>query len=318
MSLFTIETQEFGWAEVQIAAQQWGEWQIFFESVRQSLACLRLATMTDQLPSAEKVREVATAFRYARNLISAEETKAWLQRWGMTLEDWMDCLRGRLLRQSWAGKLNEIGRTHPITDAEVKEVLRNYAVCADKLGEWTRKLAGRAAVAAHTNAVLAEFRSPEELIAGIEVQFEQKRKESLTPKLINTKVADHRFDWIHYDCKYLWFDNESTGREAAWCVSEDGLTLDEVAAEAHEEVRRWSFYADEIDASVRPYFLAAKQGDLLGPLKLKAGYPLFSLISKTLPSAEDPQIFVRAENAIITSLTAQAINERVKWAVCLT
>ena len=83
--------------------------------------------------------------------------------------------------------------------------------------------------------------------------------------------------------------------------------------DAHDEVRQWSFYADEIEASVRPYFLAARQGDLVGPLKLKSGYPLFALLNKKMPQANDPQILSRAEQAIVASLTTRAIDERVKW-----
>lgn len=310
MTIFAIENQEFGWDEIVAAAQIWGEWSLFVDSVRQSLACLRQAAQTGQLPSAGKMREVATEFRYARNLISAEETHRWLQRWNMTVEDWMNCLRGRLLKQNWAAQLTEITRANPIGDAEVERVVQMYAVCGRKLESWASRLAGHAAVAANPNA---GSHSPRELIAQIEAEFERKRQQSITTKLIETKIAAHRLDWIHYDCRYLWFDNESVGREAAWCVSEDGLTLDEVAADAHDEVRQWSFYADEIEVSVRPYFLAARQGDLIGPLKLKAGYPLFSLLSKKMPQAADPQILSRAEQAIVTSLTTQAINERVKW-----
>jgi hypothetical protein len=102
-------------------------------------------------------------------------------------------------------------------------------------------------------------------------------------------------------------------REAAWCVSEDGLTLDEVAADARGKVQQWNFYADEIEAEVRPYFLAARQGDMLGPLKIWKGFPLFSLVKKLLPAADDPQIRARAERAIIASFTEQALNQRVKW-----
>ena len=310
MTIFAIENQEFGWDEIVAAAQIWGEWNLFADSVRQSLACLRHAAQTGQLPTTARMREVATEFRYARNLISAEETHRWLQFWNMTVEDWMNCLRGRLLKQNWAGQLTEITRANPISDAEVERVVQMYAVCGRKLESWASRLAGHAAVAANPNE---GSHSPRELIARIETEFERKRQQSITMKLIETKIATHRLDWIHYDCRYLWFDNETVGREAAWCVSEDGLSLDEVAADAHDEVRQWSFYADEIEASVRPYFLAARQGDLVGPLKLKSGYPLFSLLNKKMPHVDDPQILTRAEQAIVTSVTTQAINERVKW-----
>ena len=313
MTLFTIKTLNFRWNEVVAAAQAWGEWDRFVQNVRESLACFRVASQTNTLPSAEKVRELATSFRYARNLISGEETRTWLANWGMSVDSWMDCLRGQLLRQMWASRLTEITRANPIDAQEISDTLKNYAVCSDKLEKWTKRLAGHAAVAEDSAPLPHTVKSPQELIEFIEREFERTRRQAMTRKLMATKIADHRLDWIHYDCRYLWFDEERVGREAAWCVNEDGLTLDEVAVSARSEIKEWSFYADEIDAGVRPVFLAARQGDLLGPLKWRAGYPLFSLLRKTMPEVDDPRVISRVEKAITTSLIAQAVNERVKW-----
>jgi hypothetical protein len=79
-------------------------------------------------------------------------------------------------------------------------------------------------------------------------------------------------------------------------------------------VQQWNFYLDDIEASARPHFLAARQGDWLGPIKMMEGFPLFSIVSKTMPVADDPKIRERAEQAIIAGLMEQAVNERVKWA----
>ena len=313
MTLFTIETQEFGWNEVVSAAQTWGEWDAFVNNVRDSLACFSVASQADMVSLAENVRELATSFRYARNLISGEDTRTWLQHWGMSVESWMDCLRGQLLRQMWASRLTEITRANPTNDQEISAAIRNYAVCSGKLEKWTQRLAGHAAVASDSRGLPRCVESSRQLIEFIETEFDRTRRRTMTPKLVATKIADHQLDWIHYDCRYLWFDDERVGREAAWCVNEDGMTLDEVAVSARSKVEQWSFYADEIDAGIRPVFLAARQGDLLGPLKVRAGYPLFSLLRKMMPEADDPHIMSRVEKTITTSLIHQCVNERVKW-----
>lgn len=313
MTLFTLENREFGWDEIVVAAQVWGEWQVLFESVRHSLACLRLAAQIGHLPSTAEMREAANAFRYQRNLISGDETQIWLHRWGMSVEEWMNCLRGQLLRKRWASRVNEIKAANPILDADVAEVVKRYAVCTGKIDDWSQKLAGRAALAAKSSGLISGARSPRDLIDRIEKEFERQQNQTINSKLIETKILDHRLDWIHYECRYLWLADERVAREAAWCVSEDGLTLDEAANAAHGEVREWNFYADEIEASVRPYFVAARKGDLLGPLRFASGYPLFSVLQKKMPAAGDPEILSRAEQAIVAGLTAQAIHERVRW-----
>lgn len=312
MTVFTVANREFGWDEIVIAAEVWNEWQPFIETTRQSLACLQLAEKSNQLPKPAEIRDAATAFRYAHNLISAEETNAWLQRWQISVDDWMTYLRGRCLRDRWAGQLDEIVAACSISDDSLTAVIKHHAVCSDRLRDWAIKLAGRAAVAARSSDFFT-IQSSIDLITHIESEFEQKRQQTITPKLIENQIAHHQLDWICFDCRYLWFAEERVAREAAWCVSEDGLTLDEVAQEAHGEIKSWKVYADEIDVQVRPYFLAARQGEVLGPLKIWQGFPLFSLLNKKLPAVDDPQIRARAEHSILASFTEHAIFEQVKW-----
>jgi hypothetical protein len=317
MTVFTIENLEFGWDEVVLAAQIWGEWEPFVETARQALACLRSADRAGKAPSAAEVREAVTAFRYAHNLISAEDTRSWLARWSMSLEDLTNYLRGELLRERWTGRLNDLVATSSVSDDDVAKVIRYHAVCADILSKWAVKLAGHAAVTARAGR-LAAFEqiasgSLGALVSHIETEFERLRQQAVTPKLIETKIADHLLDWIRYDCRYVWFGEERIAREAAWCVTEDGLTLEEVAYDARGVVQQWNFYLDEIETAARPLFLAARQGDWLGPIKMMAGFPLFSIVAKQMPAADDSLIRKRAEQKILAAVMDQAINERVKW-----
>lgn len=315
--MFVIENKEFGWGEIVLAAETWGEWRPFFEATRQSLSCLRHAAKTGHMPDTFETREIANAFRYARNLISADEARNWLSRRGLTVEEWMDYLRGQMLRERWSNKLEAILAGNLVSDAEVVRVIHCHAVCADKLNEWSLKLAGRAAIAASSGlfetAPVPSIRSSKELVRRIEAEFQLQRQRSVTLKLIESKIADHRLDWIRVDSRYIWFGEERIAREAALCVTDDGLTLEEVAHDAHAIVQQWSFFLDEIEPGTRPRFLAARKGDWLGPIKMIEGFPLFSIVGKRMPAADDVEIRNRAEEAIIAGMMEQAIDERVTW-----
>lgn len=315
--MFTVNEMTFGWEEIIAAAEAWGDWQRFFDRTRQTLACLKYAAEAGQLPGGKDVRDALTAFRYAHNLISGEETQAWLNRWELTLEDLTNYLRGQLLIERWLNRLEEIVAAHSISDETVAAVIRKHTVCADLFGQWAIELAGRSAIAAQSGlfdaGVDSERMAPRNLIARIEAEFQQARQQAVTEENVQARIADHRLDWVRFDCRYLWFAEERVAQEAVWCVTEDGLSLDEVAKESGSEARQWSFYLDEIDANVRPYFLAARQGDWLGPLKYREGFPVFSILEKTMPSNADPKIQQRAEKAIIANLMQKAINEQVTW-----
>ena len=311
MTLFTVEKRKFGWDEIIVAAQLWNEWGPFVETVYEAQSCLQFANETKRVPTSAEMRETANSFRYSHNLISGEETQLWLERWGMSAGQWMDCLRGLYVRQQWLLQAKQIANCY--NSNQDNDLLKNYAVCTGKLDEWATRLAGHAAIAAASNDLLDESVSTNQLIEQIEEKFQQGCKQRVTNQLVEAKICDHRLEWIHYECRCLWLPEEAMAREAALCVSEDGLTLDQVAADAQCELREWNFYADEIEISVRPYFLAARPGDLLGPWRLREKYPLFSVLSKRLPHSDDPRIRTRAEDAIVAGLLAQAINERVHW-----
>ena len=317
MNVFTVENKAFGWTEIAAAADIWGDWQPFVHETRQTLACLAYAAQTHQPAANDAVKEAATAFRYTHNLISAQDTQTWLNAWEMAVEDWMNYLRGQLLRARWAGRLDQILAAHPSRDEQVNQVLKTYAVCADKFGAWAQKLAGRAAVTAPSGALDASDQRPDNgprnLVARIETEFDRIRQQTVTPQRIAAKIADHQLDWIRFGCRYLWFPEERLAREASFCVREDGLTLDEVAHDARGIVQQWDFYLDEVDAAIRPHFLATRQGDWLGPVRLLEGFPLFAIEQKQMPSSDDPCICQRAEQAIVKSLIEAESNKRVKW-----
>lgn len=311
--MFTVANREFGWDEISAAAEVWGEWQPFFEQTRQALACLRQAASAKQPPAEDEVRAAATAFRYAHNLISAAETQTWLRQWELSVEDWMNYLRGQLLRERWAARLDKIVVAQGVSDAEVGAVIKHYAVCGGQFRAWAQQLAGRAAIAAKSGVLMADSQSPRELIAGIEAAFVAQRQLAVTPAALAGKIADHRLDWLRFDCRYVWFGEEHLAREAALCVSEDGLTLDEVARNARAIVQEWSFYLDEVAAEARTHFLAARQNAWLGPLPLLSGFPLLQIVSKRMPVPNDPQITARAAHAIINHALVQEMNGRVQW-----
>src|SRR5215475_14331457 len=123
MNMFVIENKEFGWDEIVLAAETWGEWRSFFEATRRSLGCLRLAAKTGRLPGHSETREVANAFRYAHNLISADEARSWLCRYDLSVEAWMDYLRSQMLRDRWSNRIDQILAANPVSDQEVESAI---------------------------------------------------------------------------------------------------------------------------------------------------------------------------------------------------
>jgi len=315
--MFTVDGKEFGWDEIAAAAQVWGEWEPLAADTRRGLACSKRAAEIGGWPSKADVQAAANDFRYQQNLISGQETQSWLEQWGLTVDAWMNYFRRKLLRNQWPDQLGQSDQAgaaaHPVSAEEVAEIIKCEAICSGQFAEWMRRLAGRAAITAPFGSFDVGDESPRDFVARIEAEFQQFRRQAITPERLQARISDHRLDWVRFDCRYIRFAEERIAREAALCVTEDGLTLEEVARDSHSVVEKGRFYLDEIDPAARPHFLAARSGDWLGPMKTTAGFQLFSIVNKQMPSNDDPQIRTRAEAAIINNLIEREINERVKW-----
>jgi hypothetical protein len=92
--VFSVGGEEYAWEDVALAAESWGDWARLRERVREKAACLRRMEEGDEDPlTDEELESAADEFRYDRDLVSGDEMREWLERWGLTVENWMDSIR---------------------------------------------------------------------------------------------------------------------------------------------------------------------------------------------------------------------------------
>jgi hypothetical protein len=341
--VFVVGGQPYDWADVALAARLWRDWDILEEEVRQGLACVRQLEDADEEPDPDQVSAAAEAFRYERDLLTAAEAEAWLKRWDLTAESWMDYIERSVLRKEWASDLSGIVAQYPVEADEVTDAIGTEGVCSGRFVQFAWKLAGRAAVHQRMQAEREGDTVPavrdewaikvagQELpgidlgvrqeklatLARLEPTFVQFRELVLTPGAIRNAVTAHRLEWIRLDCRALSFPDQQMAQEALLCIREDGAELAEVGRAAKSAVNEARFFLDETDAESRHAFLGATKGDLLGPLPINGGFSLFRVHEKVLPSAEDPAVRRRAEQDALSRAVQQEINNRVRWQISL-
>src|SRR5262245_59852146 len=144
--LFAIGEREYRLSDVLHAASAWGDLETLEQVVREGLACVERAVESDELPTPQETEAKAAEFRYARDLISADEALAWLDARALTLEDWTEYLHRALLCARWESELETTLCAHPADPEDVGEVLYVEGVCSGVYRELSSRLAGRAAV----------------------------------------------------------------------------------------------------------------------------------------------------------------------------
>src|SRR5215212_11556164 len=88
-AVFRVGGETYRWGDVLLASTLWGNWEALERETREGMACLRRARETGAPVPEREVQQAAADFRYARNLIAADEVIAWLERWGLGREEWM-------------------------------------------------------------------------------------------------------------------------------------------------------------------------------------------------------------------------------------
>src|SRR5512143_18324 len=102
---FTVGESDYPWSEAILAGALWGEWGAVVERARAGLlAGEREAEAETPRATEAEVEAAADEFRYARNLVSADDAEAWLALWGLEADEWFnwvwtDLLRRRMLEE---------------------------------------------------------------------------------------------------------------------------------------------------------------------------------------------------------------------------
>ena len=258
--MFSVGATTYVWEDVILAAILWGDLAGLEHEVRDGLACLhRLEDIEDEgedeaLPE-EELSAAAAEFRYARDLVAAEDMQVWLEQRGLTADGWMEFIQRSVLRRKWAEDLEAIRQEYPVDEDGVDDAILCEAVCGGHAEAWTSKLAARAAVYAGIveenagagdgisedevrsvlNALPAEgeepglpdFARPADpgklaALARLEAAWRRFAVRQVTPAAIREQLLAHRLDWTRLRVQAIRLAEPDAAHEAALCVREDG------------------------------------------------------------------------------------------------
>jgi len=313
--VFAVDGEVFHWGDVVRHARSSGRWDELEALACQGLACEVHFETIEEEGAEEAIEEAAAEFRYERELITAEEMEAWLDARGLTPEEWMGYIRRTVLRQLWADDLDDIAAEHPVGDGQVEEALRIDLLCSGTQRILAEELAVEAAAAAARGE--ASPAGPpadrEGRLAALREQAGRFRQDAMAPETLAREIASNQMEWMRVDCRAIAFAGEGPAREAALCLREDGLEIEEVAGEADVPIREVALYLDQLDPEQHSRFLGAAVDDVIGPMPVDDGFTVYQVVAKVMPSIEDPEIARRAEKGVLTRLLAAEVNRRVRW-----
>ena len=328
-AVFQVGHETFSWRDVVLFAHQRGEWEPLLQDITAGLAAVRKFGHEDDDSLEELADAAAAEFRYDRELITAEETEAWLRERGVTAAEWLTSIRRTVYREHFAGRLGDLHGA--ASGDEITEAVRVELGCTGlgrRLAEHCAEYAAVAAAVGSLEPGAAAAEVPARLPPGLEPSHararlpllqrmlegvEQFRQAAITDDAIRREVQLHKMEWVRLECRALAFPDAAQAREAALCLRDDGLSMDDVAASAHLEAADMRFYVDELDPALQPYFVSAMPGDVIGPSAVDERWTLFQVLSKTMPGESDPEVRDRAAGRLFARALTNEAQRRVHW-----
>jgi hypothetical protein len=337
--VFSVRPTDYDWIDVFLYAMVRGDWAAFESRLYEGLVCAAEAAAAQTWADEAKIDEAATAFRYDRDLLTTEETMAWLEKTGLALEDWTDYLSRNILRDEWSLRLPVLLERHRATVTVTDAVFAAEGLCSPIFRQFATTLAGRAALAATLDPTatvppgrpfkIAKLVSRHAMwldgidstdlarrlshLSGVEAHFAAQAQALKTEQLLSLQVSRNRLDWMRVDLERLSFKDEPAAREALLCIREDGLTFDDVALDSHQTVRDTAEILERLDPGLRDAVLSASVDELIGPIPIGDRYEIAMLVGKKAADLADSLVRARAEEAVVENLISKAILSHVRW-----
>jgi hypothetical protein len=339
---FSVGEIDFLQVDIALAAMVFGEWAQFERRLAEGLASVARGAAEHVTAPQDAIDEAAIAFRYERDLISGEDVTAWLDRAGISSDEWMASIERHVYRQMWADEIEDtIDRFSP-SPRQLGAAAHAEGICSGLFDLFEESLSGKAATvldldparfqsAAHasTEQIDAATRLARQhahwlggrssrdtlarlsLILSIRDAYCALSERVVTEPSLLEIIEANRLEWVAIEMDTLSFVDEGGAREALLCVTEDRLALADVAALSRHPLIRTRCFLTEISPEHRPRLLAAEPGRVIGPLVVDGRFEVTSVIGRTPPTLEDDQVVERARTALLEQAARRAARSHV-------
>ena len=290
----------------------------------------------------DAIDEMAELFRYEHDLITAEETECWLEQRGLSLEDFSDYFA----RHYWRTAVENISPEDVdlvSAPAELRDLFTVELIFAGELDLLTKQLMWRLAafaanetrdidekeIAAEQERFLDRFKlKPSKLGAwldrigrdeewlrealAMEIVYRAVRKTVLNPQARNKQLAMLRMPLTRFEAEVIEVESLDAAREALLCIKQDGMSMEEVSAEARYPYRDITFRHEDVPADLQQKFWSVSAGDVLDPLRRGDGFELYRITQKTEPDLTDAIVQERIDQRLLEHHFSHLMRDRVE------
>jgi len=331
-----------------ILAHGWflGELRSSWNELMNGVAYEERAGELDLAPDDEVLNSMSEEFRYARDLLTVEETERWLLARDLTEDDFS----GYLVRRYWQDNPPEATTAAPpdylTSSADLRELLRVDLLFSGKFDDLARALSWRLAAAVELNQTeadadlakdqLARFfersgldelslpgalkqlnRTPawfEECLQ-LEVCFQQACSTVLSEEARKRTLAGRRLPLTRITIQTLTLRSQEAAQEAVLCLTADELSPEQLAKECGVSWEDQELFLGDFPGDVQQQFLSAAPGEVLPPESGEEGSMVTRIVAKTEPVLADDQVRDRIDQHLLEAHFSELCSKHIRWAL---
>jgi hypothetical protein len=300
------------------------KWKEFLDEVEAENRAEELDLDLDE----SSISSAAEAFRYEYDLITAEETEAWLANRGLTFDDFSDYFTRQYYATAIREKIVPDEVEYQCASPDLRRSFLTELILSGDLDQLTTDLMARLAahcagqeptpeaIAAeerkflHRNRIKSAQRASwleklgrdskwlDEILA-IEVAYGTHCDRLLVPEARRHELMALRLPLTQFEIEVIELESHDAAREALFCVQQDGMSMEEVAAEGHYHYRRSDLLLEDLPLDAQQRFLSTSAGDVLEPIARGDGFELCRVVNKIEPHADDPAVKSRIDQRLL-------------------
>ena len=346
--VFVCEGRSFTGRDVMDAAHFRGEVEPEWNNLLRLLAAERRADEQNIEFDGDTIDAAAEQFRYQHDLITAEETERWLAGRGLSLGDFS----AYFVRHYWSGKWDDVAAEtvdYFSAPAEIRKLLLDELILSGKLDRMAERLGRRLSSKYATGGTSPEpvaieeertrflerqgIRSEEmpvwlerlgrdddwlrETLA-LEATYRRSLGALLSHEARQRQFADLRLPLTRFEVEMIELDTLDAAREALLCVRDDGMSMEEVAAEGRYPYRHPEILLEDLPEDLQCKFLGVRPGDIVEPIARGDSFHLCRIVRKEEPNLDDPVVRERADQCILDRHFSDLAIRYIHWRILLT
>ena len=343
-AVFTFDGAEVSVREIILAAFLRGELDPLWRETLAGITALEQATRQELEPEEAAIQNACDEFRYARDLVAAEDTERWLAARGLTLDAFGDFF----VRAYWRGRLGRdlelTATTYAAAGEEEHEFLRVDVWLSNAMEALARGHAWRLAAAASvetpppeaTQPIRQKWSSQIEAAAPLaargpghptdlhgwldrlivaEAAFARCREEALTEENRRQTLGRLRPALLRLDCGIMDLESEDAAREALLCVRDDRISMETLAREARYPFERRLIALAEVPQVASEFMLSVPPGTVLEPWPRGEGFQLCRICGRVEPNLADPAVRAQVDGEILAHHFGELAQPHLHWLI---